>query len=110
MYEYIIVTHIPAFYKVNLYNELAKKMNILVIFVASDTNENRSDDFISKSDLKFDHKILHTGNLQERNVYKNIRSLSAMEQSKYRRIIVEDASTRVLVFIFKITNRRIVLC
>ena len=48
MYEYIIVTHIPAFYKVNLYNELAKKMNILVIFVASDTNENRSDDFIVK--------------------------------------------------------------
>ena len=89
MYEYIIVTHIPAFYKVNLYNELAKKMNILVIFVASDTNENRSDDFISKSDLKFDHKILYTGNLQERNVYKNIRSLSAIvSQSKYRRIIV----------------------
>lgn len=89
MYEYIIVTHIPAFYKVNLYNELAKKMNILVIFVASDTNENRSDDFICKSDLKFDHKILYTGNLQERNVYKNIRSLSAIvSQSKYRRIIV----------------------
>ena len=89
MYEYIIVTHIPAFYKVNLYNELAKKMNILVIFVASDTNENRSDDFISKSDLKFDHKILYTGNLQERNLYKNIRSLSAIvSQSEYRRIIV----------------------
>ena len=89
MYEYIIVTHIPAFYKVNLYNELAKKMNILVIFVASDTNENRSDDFICKSDLKFDYKILYTGSLQERNVYKNIRSLSAIvSQSKYRRIIV----------------------
>ena len=89
MYEYIIVTHIPAFYKVNLYNELAKKMNILVIFVASNTNENRSDDFISKSDIKFNHKILHTGNLQERDVYRNIRSLSAiMSQSEYRRIIV----------------------
>ena len=89
MYEYIIVTHIPAFYKVNLYNELAKKMNILVIFVASNTNENRSDDFICKSDIKFNHKILHTGNLQERDVYRNIRSLRAIvSQSEYRRIIV----------------------
>lgn len=45
MYDYLIVTHIPAFYKINLYNELSKKLKIFVVFIASNTDEKRADDF-----------------------------------------------------------------
>ena len=31
MYDYIIVTHIPNFYKVNLYNELSKKVPMGIV-------------------------------------------------------------------------------
>lgn len=44
--DYVIITHIPAFYKVKQH-ELAKKLNILVIFIASNTLEKRADDFVT---------------------------------------------------------------
>ena len=72
MYDYIIVTHIPAFYKVNLYNELAKKLKIFVIFIASNTNEKRSDDFVTLEKAAFEHQVLFNGNFQERDALKNI--------------------------------------
>lgn len=89
MYDYIIVTHIPVFYKINLYNELAKKMNILVIFIASDTNETRSDDFITLSNSNFQYFLLYEGNLQDRGIILNIRNLKKiLDRSQYRKLIV----------------------
>ena len=78
MYDYVIVTHIPAFYKVNLYNELAKKLKILVVFIASNTNEKRADDFITLEKASFEYEVLFDGNFQDRDVFKNIKKLKAM--------------------------------
>ena len=89
MYEYIIVTHIPAFYKINLYNELAKKKKILVIFIASDTNETRSDDFIGLSNSNFQYIVLYEGNIQDRRIIFNIRKLNKiLNKSQHRKLIV----------------------
>jgi glycosyltransferase involved in cell wall biosynthesis len=89
MYDYIIVTHVPAFYVVNLYNQFSNKINIFVIFIANDTNEKRSDDFITIEKARFKYKILHDGNFQDRNQYKNIRKIRAiLRPLKYKRLLV----------------------
>jgi len=89
MYDYVIVTHIPAFYKVNLYNELAKKFKILVIFIASNTYEKRADDFITLENAKFEYKVLFNGNFQDRNILYNIFKLRAiLRVINYKKILV----------------------
>ena len=89
MYDYIIVTHIPAFYKVNLYNELAKKLKILVIFIASNTNEKRADDFISLDSVDFEYKLLFDGDFQTRDIKSNIKKLKIiLQNTKYKSLLV----------------------
>jgi len=89
MYNYIIVTHIPAFYKVNLYNELAKKLKILVIFIASNTSEKRADDFITLKKANFEYKVLFDGNFQDRNILRNINKLKQiLKDINYKRLLI----------------------
>ncbi len=89
MYDYIIVTHIPAFYKVNLYNELAKKLKILVIFVATNTNEKRADDFVTLKNVNFSYEVLSDGNFQSRDVISNIKKLKfILKNNTYKRLLV----------------------
>ena len=89
MYDYIIVTHIPAFYKVNLYNELAKKLKILVIFIASNTNEKRADDFISLDNANFKYKLLFDGDFQTRDIKSNIKKLKTiLKTNQYKRLLL----------------------
>ena len=89
MYDYIIVTHLPSFYKVNLYNELAKRMKIYVVFLSYDTKEHRSDDFVSLDNAFFDYEVLSYKSLQNRNIYKNIFRLSRLCQKiNYKKIII----------------------
>lgn len=89
MYDYIILTHIPVFYKINLYNELAKKLNILVIFIAADTCEKRSADFTSLKNCDFSYKVLNDGNFQDRKKLESIKKLrSILKSSKYKNVIV----------------------
>ncbi len=89
MYDYIIVTHIPNFYKVNLYNQLSKKFKILVIFIAGDTVEKRSSDFIALNNCKFEYRLLYEGNYESRNIKANIFGIrSILKDCKYKRILV----------------------
>lgn len=89
MYDYLIVTHIPAFYKINLYNELNKKLNIFVIFIASDTDEKRSNDFSNLANANFKYKVLFDGNFQSRNIFINISNINKMLKIlKFKRLIV----------------------
>ena len=76
MYDYLFVTHLPSFYKVNLYNELAKRLKIFVIFVAS-ASAMRTDDFVS-TNIQFDHQILFNGNFEERPKFKTALMLFQM--------------------------------
>lgn len=95
MYDYVIVTHIPAFYKVNLYNQLAKKLNIFVIFLAANTNEKRADDFVGLDNACFECKVLYSGNLQERSSSVNIRCLKNIFKSlKYKKVLVSGWDLR----------------
>lgn len=89
MIDYIIVTHIPAFYKVNLYNELAKKLEILVVFIASNTNEKRANDFTNLQNINFSYEILSYGDFQSRNVKSNIKKLNIiLKNNQYKKLLV----------------------
>jgi len=89
MYDYLIVTHIPAFYKINLYNELSKKLNIFVVFIASNTAEKRADDFITLKNIEFQYKVLYDGNFQDRDITQNINKIKEISQEiEYKKLIV----------------------
>ena len=95
MYDYIIVTHIPNFYKVNLYNELSKKLNILVIFTAKNTMTKRSNDFITLDNIRFEYRLLFNGNYEERNIFTNIMSIkNIFKEYGYKRILVSGWDTK----------------
>ncbi len=95
MYDYVIVTHIPAFYKVNLYNELAQKLNIFVVFIASNTAEKRADDFVTLEDAKFKYEVLHNGNFQERDVLQTIKKLKIILQNlSFTRLLISGWDLR----------------
>ncbi|MGL4158700.1 hypothetical protein ACSYT5_05490, partial [Escherichia coli] len=55
-YDAVFLTNVPAFYKVNLFNEIQKNKDIFVIFV-SDKSKIRNEDFYSY-DFAFDHFFL----------------------------------------------------
>jgi len=66
----VFITHLPAFYIVNLYNEIAKKKNISVLYLGKETIESRSLDFVS-NEMNFDYKFINNGAFQHRNRLKS---------------------------------------
>ena len=59
----IFLTNLPSFYKVNLYNELAQKMPILVVF-SGIGGDDRNKDFFH-GDMKFESVMLKGGILKQ---------------------------------------------
>jgi len=87
MFDYVIVTHLPAFYKTNLYNELSKKLRIFVIFVASQSSQ-RTKDFVNLNCL-FDYMILNEGNFEDRNPFQSILKLrKVIKKLKFKKLLV----------------------
>lgn len=107
MNDYLIVTHIPAFYKVNLYNELAKFLKIYVVFIATNTNEKRADDFITLKKAAFKYKVLYDGNFQDRDVKKNIKKLKEIsEQIEYKKLIVSGWDLKEFWYLIFTNHKR----
>lgn len=89
MYDYLIVTHLPAFYKVNLYNELSKKLNIFVCFISNDTSEKRASDFISLEKASFKYTVLSSDPFQKRNKLESLCKLFLVVRSvQYKKILL----------------------
>jgi len=86
-YDYVFVTPLPSFYKINLYNELAKKMNILVIFIG-ESSIIRTEDF-TKGDKNFDYEILNKGSFEEKNSFFScIKLINLLFRVNYKKIVV----------------------
>jgi glycosyltransferase involved in cell wall biosynthesis len=87
MYDLVFMTHLPSFYKVNLYNELSKKIRIMVIFIGHGSSI-RTGDFVSK-EMAFDHAYLSSDSFEKRNVLSSTLELvRLLLKIRYRRIIV----------------------
>lgn len=87
MYDFVFVTHLPSFYKSNLYLELAKKYKLLVIFIASGS-QIRNEDFVTKAE-GFDIRVINEGAFEERNTFlSTIRVLNIIRNCNYRTVVL----------------------
>lgn len=88
-YDFIFISQVPVFYKVNLYNSLSKKYKVFVIFLANSTLERRSNDFLSKDKIRFDYIILPNENLQRRNKIKTtILIYNIVGRLEYQKLVL----------------------
>ncbi len=87
MLDFVIVTHLPCFYKVNLYNQLSKKFKIHVIFLGR-SSFIRTDDFLSH---RFDFKttFLSDGDFETRSKWQSCRRLlTSGKKLDFKKLIV----------------------
>lgn len=81
MKQKVIVTNIPAFYKIRLYNEVNKKIHLTVIFTDA-IEASRNKDFVDGT-IEFDYKILRG------SIIKKIRTaLSVVQSIDYDELIL----------------------
>lgn len=89
MYDLIVITHIPVFYKINLYNEISERKKIFVIFIARETVAKRSPDFILLENAKFEYVVLNDLPFEHRKKLNSVRML--------RKVLAEKSYTNVIV-------------
>ncbi|MDF2529157.1 MAG: glycosyl transferase [Gammaproteobacteria bacterium] len=86
-YDYVILNHLPSFYKINLYNELAKKMRIHVIFLGKSASYRPSD--FTKGEMQFEHSFLYEADFDCRPKLKTCwQLLVKLAGMKFNKIIV----------------------
>jgi glycosyltransferase involved in cell wall biosynthesis len=84
--DILIINNAPAFYKVNLYNELAKKCSIHVIFLAL-TNQVVIGE-MDKDEIFFSFEILLENQIEFRNKYYSFMKLYVIcEKYSFKKII-----------------------
>lgn len=87
--DLLIITHIPSFYKINLYNEIAIKKQIFVIFLSNSTNEFRSNDFIDTRIIKFPFLIINKLNLSNFNFIDSFKLIFFLiYKIRFKKIVV----------------------
>lgn len=70
--DLLVVTHLPVFYKVNLYNEIAKSKHIHVIYIANQTEMKRSDDFLTLDKCKHSYSLINDQSIEKRNIFSSL--------------------------------------
>lgn len=96
-YKKVFITNIPAFYKITLFNEIAKCEPIHVIFT-SNIETSRNKDFV-KGKLMFDHTFLPKG------LWNQIKAMRIfMNQTTYEEIVIAGWDSQLywlIVFLSK---------
>lgn len=77
----VVITNLPSFYKINLYNEINKSRKILVIYTW-DHNQGRNSDFYS-GDMQFEYIHLNKG-----IVSRVFQLLAILRQIRYKELIL----------------------
>lgn len=87
MYDAVFITHLPAFYKDQLYREIAQQKKICVVFLGSGSTE-RNNDFV-KNDFPFDTYYLSYDAFEKRNRFASCwRLLNFLRVTRYKKILV----------------------
>ena len=85
--DILIITHLPAFYKVGLYNMIAKKKNIYVLFIGTGSIIRLGDFTTAK--INFNFGYLNEGQFENRNILKScINLLRIIRKYKFSGLIV----------------------
>ena len=100
-FDKIIITNLPAFYKVNLFNEIAKSQNIFVLFTGN-TSELRNEDFFKKELIQFSFI-----DLKDRNKILNFSYIFKLILfSKYKELIIGGWDEPILWFSALISRKK----
>lgn len=86
-YELVILNNCPAFYKVNLYNEIAKKINIHVIFLGLSDEVVIYDSY--RNDIRFSYEIIYPNeNVEKRNKFLTFLKLyKSLKRLKFDKLV-----------------------
>jgi glycosyltransferase involved in cell wall biosynthesis len=87
MYDFLFITSIPSFYKINLYNALAKQCRIYVIFLSHASTIRSADFFDAK--ISFPYKVLDKQTYEQRHWFSNsLKLIKLMRAIEYQKVIV----------------------
>lgn len=87
MFDILIVTQLPSFYKINLYNKLSLEKNIHVIFIGNHSVD-RQDDFIENK-INFSYTFLNKKYFENRSIIKSVlRLLFLLKKIKHKYTII----------------------
>lgn len=81
-YSKIIITNLPSFYKLNLYNRINQKIRILVVFTGEDGSI-RNESFY-KNNFEFDYLSLHGLS----SFYKIIKLYQIIKRNKFSELVI----------------------
>jgi len=86
MIELLIINNVPSFYKINLYNELSKRINIHVVFLALTDQVVISNQF--RNEINFSFEIISDIQIEKRNKIVSLIKVFALSRKiKYKKII-----------------------
>lgn len=77
----IVITNIPAFYKINLFNEVNKKVPLLVIFCAKESEQRKKDFYNAEIEFK-------TLFLSGRFLKDSVSLLNVLVKNSYEELII----------------------
>lgn len=104
-YDSIFVTNVPSFYKINLYNEIAKEKKIQVIFVSKDSNI-RNKDFLNGC-YNFDCFFLSESVYESRSrITTFFRLVKHLLRVDYNEVIFSGWETPELIPLMMLTPKR----
>lgn len=84
--DILIINNCPAFYKINLYNELAKKCDIHVVFLGVTDQVTISDSFLN--DIKFSYEFITLKDIKYRNVFVSLLKIfKILLKIRFKKII-----------------------
>lgn len=63
-YDFVFISHLPSFYKINLFNCIARHISVLAIFLG-ETSHERTADFV-RGEKHFDYLYLNSGDFERR--------------------------------------------
>ncbi|SFT33155.1 Glycosyltransferase involved in cell wall bisynthesis [Chryseobacterium formosense] len=101
IYSKIILTNLPAFYKINLFNKIAETEKILVIFTGNNA-EIRNSDFFKENLIKFDFSNLKGKSL----FYKFYFLTKIFISNRYSELIIGGWDEPLLLFSSIISKKR----
>lgn len=86
MYDLVFITHLPSFYKCNLYREVSKSKKIKVIFISTESEIRRGDFVDNFKDL--DYVLINSGQYEKRSIIKSCFYLAKVLKNTQSKEIV----------------------
>lgn len=110
-YDIVFFTNVPAFYKINLYNKIAKHKKVLVIFISEFTSSTFKD--FTSGKPGFEYIFLNKEDINKRNkIYSCLRLIKILKNIKYKLIITMGWSTieDFIIAFFSPKNKNGLVC